>query len=88
MSAPCPIFGFVIHTAAGHDAHTLARVLRERLATSGLVVNETERSAATLVVTREGSQATESDRQLVIELLDGDANARGATVSQLVDLTY
>lgn len=88
MSAPCPIFGFVVHTAAGRDAHALARVLKERLATSGLVVDETERSAATLVITREGSQATESDRQLVIDLLEDDASARGATVSQLVDLTY
>jgi hypothetical protein len=88
MSAPCPRFGFIVQAAMGQDASTLGRALKERLAPTGLAVNETDGRAPAIVITREGSQATESDRQLVIALLGGDLDADGATVSDLVDLSY
>ena len=84
MSAPCPSFGFVVRTAAGRDADALRRSLTERLAPAGLVVDD--RRATSIVIIREGSQATESDRQLVIGLLAGELNAGDATVSDLIDL--
>jgi hypothetical protein len=59
--------------------------LTERLAVTGLEIGGT---ASEIVITREGSQATENDRQQVIAVLDDELNAVGATVSDLVDLTY
>jgi len=50
-----------------------------------LIITE---AASTIVVTREGSQATESDRQLVILLLGNELGAADATVSDLLDLNY
>jgi hypothetical protein len=41
-----------------------------------------------LVLTREGTQATESDRQLLIELLSTLASPDVVNISDLVDLTY
>ena len=84
MSAPCPSFGFVVRTPAGRDAGALCRSLTERLAPAGLVVDD--RRESSIVITREGSQATESDRQLVIGLLADELHAGDATVSDLIDL--
>lgn len=88
MSAPCPRFGFIVHAGRGQNANSLGRALKDLLAPTGLVVDETEDRATAIVVTREGSQATESDRHTVIGLLQGELNAPGATVSDLVDLSY
>ena len=85
MSAPCPTFGFIVHPARDQDANAVRRELAERLAATGLVVDV---RASHIVVTREGSQATDSDRQLVIELLNGEMKAGAATLSDLVDLNY
>ena len=84
MSAPCPSFGFVVRTTPDRDAGALRRSLTERLAPAGLVVDD--RQERSIVITREGSQATESDRQLVIGLLADELNAGDATVSDLIDL--
>ena len=85
MSAPCPIFGFTVRAASDRDAQALRRDLSQRLADAGLIITE---AASTIVVTREGSQATESDRQLVILLLGNELGAADATVSDLLDLNY
>jgi hypothetical protein len=85
MSAPCPMFGFIVR-AADRDAGALRRRLAQQLAPIGLAVDEHRDHS--IVVTRDGSQATESDRQLVIDLLEGELDAADATVSDLVDLNY
>lgn len=85
MSTPCPRFGFVVRPASPKDADALRRELTERLAVSGLEIGGT---TSEIVITREGSQATESDRQQVIAILDDELNTVQATVSDLVDLAY
>jgi hypothetical protein len=87
MSAACPRFGFIVRPAPTQDVQAFARALTERLAVTGLEV-ETTGAMTSLVVTREGSQATESDRQLVIGILSRELTAGAATVSDLVDLNY
>jgi hypothetical protein len=79
------MYGFIVRAAAGQDADALRRSLAEQLAPAGLVVDD--RALAPIVVTREGSQATETDRQLVIALLADEVNAGDATVSDLIDLS-
>jgi hypothetical protein len=79
------MFGFMVRPASDQDAGALRRELSDRLGATGLVVDELE---STIVITREGSQATEMDRQLVIALLENELNADGAAVSELVDLSY
>ena len=88
MSAPCPRFGFIVDTAPTQDVTALRRALAERLAAAGLELQAESGGTSTIVITREGSQATESDRQFVIDLLDRELNAGAATVSDLVDLSY
>jgi len=86
MSAACPRFGFIISSAPAQRATALVQALAERLATAGLEVDASQAGAA-IVITREGSQATEDDRQFVIAMLD-DMDAGAAIVSDLVDLNY
>ena len=85
MSAPCPMYGFIVR-AGDQDTGALRRRLVKRLAPIGWAVDEHREHS--IVVTRDGSQATESDRQLVIDLLAGELDDPGATVSDLVDLNY
>jgi len=88
MSAPCPTFGVIVHVSPDHDAGALHHALVARLADAGLVVSHVGDRTAKLVVTREGTQATDSDRQLVIESLSTLASPNAVTVSDLVDLSY
>jgi hypothetical protein len=88
MSAPCPTFGVIVHVSPDHDAGALHRELVARLADSGLVVTHVGGRDSELVLTREGTQATESDRQLLIELLSTLASPDVVNISDLVDLTY
>jgi hypothetical protein len=87
MSAPCPKFGFIISAPPTEDTRAFARAVTERLAVTGLEVEATD-GIASLVITREGSQATESDRQLVIGILRDELGTTTAKVSDLVDLNY
>jgi len=87
MSAACPKFGFIISAPPTEDTRVFARALTERLTVTGLEVEATDHTAS-LVITREGSQATESDRQLVIGILRAELRTTAATVSDLVDLNY
>jgi uncharacterized protein YggL (DUF469 family) len=70
MSAPCPVLGFVIHVTA-HDSLPDADVdaliddLIEFLETCGLVGGGGGERTLEMVVHREGSQATEQDRDMV-----------------------
>ena len=87
MSAPCPRFGFIVSAPPTEDTRAFARAVTERLAVTGLEVEATA-DTASLVITREGSQATESDRQLVIDFLRDELRTTAAKVSDLVDLNY
>ena len=87
MSAPCPRFGFIVSAAPTQDMNALRRSLVARLSATGLELT-TGDDALSIVITREGGQATESDRQLVIGLLNGELDAGAATVSDLVDFNY
>jgi hypothetical protein len=88
MSAPCPTFGFIVHVSPDHDGTAVHTELAARLADTGLVVSSAGTRSSDLVVTRDGTQATESDRQLVIELLSPVVSADAVNVSDLVDLSY
>lgn len=87
MSAACPRFGFIVSAPPTEDTRAFARAVTERLAVTGLEVEATA-DTASLVITREGSQATESDRQFVIDILRDELKTTAAKVSDLVDLNY
>ncbi len=86
MTAACPRFGFIVTSGPTQNASALAHALTERLTAHGLEVDASHGGTA-IVITREGSQATESDRQFVIGVLN-ELSAAPATVSDLVDLNY
>ena len=70
MSAPCPILGFTVlvdlhESAEETQADALTQSLAELLASQGLVSSGGGRRQLLFVVGREGSQATEAERQLV-----------------------
>ena len=64
MTAPCPTFGFIVRATADRDAGALRRTLTERLAPAGLLVDD--RRETSIVITRDGSQATEARRRKAI----------------------
>ena len=92
MSAPCPILGFTVlielhESAAETEAGALTLSLAQLLATQGLVSSGGGRRQMLFVVGREGSQATEAERQLVERWADEWRDAAAITVSDLVDLS-
>ena len=92
MSAPCPILGFTVlidlHESAGEArAGALTQSLAELLASQGLVSSGGGRRQLLFVVGREGSQATEAERQLVERWADDWRDSAAITVSDIVDLS-
>lgn len=92
MSAPCPILGFTIRADLDESAResqgaALAQSLTELLATHGLVASGGGRRQLLFIVSREGSQATESERQLVERWAAEWSQVAAITVSDLVDLS-
>jgi uncharacterized protein YggL (DUF469 family) len=92
MSAPCPILGFTVlvdlHESVGEpQAEALTQSLTELAATQGLVASGGGRRQLLFVVSREGSQATEAERQLVEGWAAEWADVAAITVSDLVDLS-
>lgn len=92
MSAPCPILGFTVridlHESADEtQAGALTLSLAQLLATQGLVSSGGGRRQMLFVVGREGSQATETERQLVERWADEWRDVAAITVSDLVDLS-
>ena len=92
MSAPCPILGFTVlidlhESAEESQAGALTLSLAQLLATQGLVSSGGGRRQLLFVVGREGSQATEAERQLVERWADEWRDAAAITVSDLVDLS-
>lgn len=87
MSAPCPIFGFVLYARlldSSADVGALRASLAEFLDANGLDL--TSSGAVDCVVTREGSQTTNSDRELVLEWAARWAHVATIDVSDLIDL--
>ena len=92
MSAPCPILGFTVlvdlhESAEESQAGALAQSLAELLASQGLVSSGGGRRQLLFVVGREGSQATEAERELVERWAAEWRDAAAITVSDLVDLS-
>ena len=92
MSAPCPILGFTVlidlhESAEESQADALTTSLADLLASQGLVSSGGGRRQMLFVVGREGSQATEAERQLVEQWADEWRDAAAITVSDLVDLS-
>ena len=91
MSAPCPVFGFIVTArlrAAGSVAalDSLVDDLRRVLDANGLVTRERGRRGVRYDVSREGSQATHADRELVLEWSERWRSVADIDVSDLVDL--
>jgi uncharacterized protein YggL (DUF469 family) len=92
MSAPCPILGFTVlvdlhESAEESQAGALTQSLAELLASQGLVSSGGGRRQLLFVVGREGSQATEAERELVERWAAEWRDAAAITVSDLVDLS-
>ena len=83
MSAPCPRFGFLI-TLAPQEPR-IVEDLHRFLTGHGL---EAARAGGALafVVTREGGQATNDDREIVRDWSNRWSNVASITVGALVDI--
>ena len=92
MSAPCPILGFTVLVDLGESAdetraEALTEGLTELLAAQGLEASGGGRRQLLFVVSREGSQATEAERQLVESWASEWSDVATITLSDLVDLS-
>ena len=92
VSAPCPTFGFTIQVEprATVDFSALADDLRRLARENGLVVTRRgPRDPRPLAfdVTREGSQATQADRDLLIEWATRWNRVAAISISDLDDLS-
>jgi hypothetical protein len=91
MSAPCPVFGFIVRVAPRAEsnddaASRLCVEFIKVLDVNGLTTDRGERRAAYLV-SREGGQATQADRELVLAWASRWTQAAAITVSDLMDLS-
>jgi hypothetical protein len=90
VSGACPVLGFVVDIRVRGDApdaraSAVARELLRLLESNGLVADR--RGDRTYVVSRDGSQATDADRQLVAQWAGGWRDAAEIAISDLMDLT-
>ena len=87
MSAPCPRFGFKVSfrdaTPHSGDVNSLVDDIIGFLDQHGLLA---QRRGSELIVTREGSQATDSDRRLVIAWADQRPDHARIEVGDLRDI--
>jgi len=88
MSAACPLFGFVLQLRTD-DVDALARLLSalraDVLEGRGLLLMDGE-AANVYIVTGDGFQATDADREAVIAWLDTQPAAASYTVGALDDV--
>jgi len=90
MSAACPLFGFVLQLGKGDvgDRAQLVSALRaEVLDARGLVLMDSE-AASVYIVTGDGFQATDADREAVIAWLAAQPLGSGCTVGALDDVGH
>lgn len=83
MSAPCPILGFVVRVAPSRETQAILADLRALLDATGLGTDASI-DATSLPIYREGSQATDADRQIIREW--AEHRAVDVEVSDLIDL--
>jgi hypothetical protein len=90
MSAPCPTFGFVVRAAPRSGSDADKKMLNDDLVayleTHGLCASHGRR-ALEYSISREGSQATNADRELVLAWADKWMPVADIDVSDLVDLS-
>jgi len=90
VSAACPLFGFVVQLRMEDDrarGRLLASLRAELLEGRGLVMNDGE-APNTYVVTGDGFQATDADREAVIAWLGTQPLAASYTVGALDDMGH
>lgn len=83
MSAPCPTFGFTVRLH--HENADFLAALNALLEEHGLASDVVSRAPLTLAVSREGTQATDTDRALIIAWAARRAEIP-VSVSELFDL--
>jgi uncharacterized protein YggL (DUF469 family) len=91
LSAPCPILGFTIQIELRDSVDdsrgaALRAALDELVESNGLTMAGGGRRRSRFVVRREGSQATEADRRLVLTWAAERSEVADVRVSELVDL--
>ena len=91
MSAPCPVFGFVLRaifepSVARDQVEAFRDDLIELLEPNGLMTSGGGDRVLEYVITREGTQATDMDRRLVIDWARRWGKVATITVSDLADL--
>jgi hypothetical protein len=87
MSAACPLFGFILQlrgAAADDRSRLLDALRRELLDVRGLLLTDGD-TASSYIVTGDGFQATDADREAVIAWLAKQPSAGGHTVGALDD---
>jgi hypothetical protein len=82
MSAPCPILGFIVRVKVEATTEMLADL--HRLLDANGLATDVPFDALELPIYREGSQATDADRQIIREW--AERWAADVEVSDLVDL--
>jgi len=90
MSAACPLFGFVVQLRTNDDralARLLSSLAAELLQPRGLQLMDGE-SPNVYIVTGDGFQATDVDREAVIAWLAAQPLAQGYTVGALDDVGH
>lgn len=90
MSAACPLFGFVVQLRGLDEPNrnsVLDALRRELLAERGLLLMDAE-AADAYIVTGDGFQATDADREAVIAWLAARLLAGGYTVGALDDVGH
>jgi len=87
MTAPCPAFGFVIlvEPRATVDFTALADDLRRVTQANGLVITRRPRALA-FEITREGAQATQADRELLLDWATRWNRVADIAISDLEDM--
>jgi len=93
MSAPCPILGFVVvavrHADTSDSQHdAMVNDLVDTLEANGLMMGRSGDRVLDLAIRREGTQATDADRQLVVAWAARWTGVATITVSELVDLNH
>jgi uncharacterized protein YggL (DUF469 family) len=91
VSAPCPTLGFrlafTIAAGVGETREVMIRdAFLEALRAYGLVGEATGREAFAYIITGDGTQATESDRERVLAWLDEQPEIAGRRAGPLTDV--
>ena len=91
MSAPCPTFGFIVTTrlresSTGADSDSLVDDLIEVLESNDLSMGGGGDRVLEYVVSRDGGQATQADREIVLQWAERWTAIAEIDVSDLIDL--